>query len=307
MPTIPKGFRETNFISSSKRPAASRKLKAGSVATTLYIKTQNRDSFSSQTLELGTGFLKGEGYKLPFTSHLVELRKAIKQVLLFFLIAFILSYIFSEKIYGILLKPFVEISSSGTIIYTNLTEAFVTYIELSFFAALLLTLPVLCFQILSFSILALAKNERRFAYFLASMMPLLFISGVLIAYFYAFPAAWRFFLSFESSNYAGLGISLKLYPKIEEYLALSIQIMLAFGIAFQLPVMLVLLTKLNLLSIKTLKAHRRIVIVMIFIIAAIITPPDALSQIILGSFMIFLYEASIILCSLLANTNNAKI
>lgn len=242
--------------------------------------------------------------KTPFLSHLAELKKVIKRVLLFFFGTFILSYIFSEKIYGLLLRPFVKLAVLGSreIIYTSLTEAFVTYIELSFFVALLLSLPFLCFQILAFTIPALSKNERQFAYFLAGMMLLLFIAGISAAYFYAFPAAWKFFLSFENSNYAGLGISLKLYPKIEEYLALSVQIMLAFGIAFQLPVMLVFLTRLKLLSIKTLRKHRRLVIVIIFVIAAIITPPDALSQIILASFMILLYEASIVLCSWLART-----
>lgn len=239
--------------------------------------------------------------KANFAFHFAALKNTIKRVLLFFLCMFGLSYFYAEEIYGVLLKPFVnEAGVRRDIIYTSLTEAFVTYIELAFFTALLITMPFLSMQVLFFTMPALKKAERHFAYFIASMIPMLFILGVLMAYFYAFPAAWKFFLSFERANYARLGIALKLYAKLEEYLSLSVQIMLAFGITFQLPVLLVFLTKAKLLSIRTLKESRRIVIVIIFIIAAIITPPDALSQIILASFMIVLYEISIMLCSLLA-------
>ncbi len=240
--------------------------------------------------------------QLALVEHFVELRKVVLRVALFFLCAFVVSYVYAEEIFGILLKPFVSSMSTldhREIIYTSLTEAFVVYIQLAFFTALLVTLPCLCFQIFAFVMPALSNKEKKFACVLLCMVPLLFVAGVLTAYLYAFPAAWKFFLSFEKPNYAHLGLPLKFYVKLEEYLALAVEVMLAFGFAFQIPAVLVFLNRVGVLPIKTLRAQRKLVIVLIFIVAAVITPPDALSQIILASVMIMLYELSIFLCILL--------
>jgi sec-independent protein translocase protein TatC len=187
-------------------------------------------------------------------------------------------------------------------VYTELTEAFVTYLELAMFVAILVTIPFAFIQAFAFALPGLKPKEKRYAYLLLLSVPSLFLIGITIAYKYVFAAAWKFFLSFETSSG---GISIKLYPKISEYLHLALQIMFSFGIAFQLPVVLILLNKIGLITVEMLRANRRIVIVIIFAIAAVVTPPDAMSQIILASIMILLYEISILGCRALnGKTNN---
>jgi sec-independent protein translocase protein TatC len=238
---------------------------------------------------------------LTFKKHFIELKRHIVRSAVFFILSFTASYIYSKEIFSFLLEPLLECcgDSITEIVYTELTEAFVTYLELAFFVAMLVTIPFLFVQIFMFALPGLKRNEKKFAYLLLLSVPSLFIIGITIAYKYVFAAAWRFFLSFESSITTAQGISIKLYPKISEYLHLALQIMFSFGIAFQLPVILILLNKIGLLSLWALRSNRRIVIVIIFSIAAVVTPPDAMSQIILASIMIFLYEISILGCMIL--------
>lgn len=237
--------------------------------------------------------------KNTILEHLKDLKKAVFRILIFFFTAFCLSYFYKEEIYALLLKPFIQNLShleNRQIIYTNLSEAFVVYIQLSFFMALFLTVPFFLSQILYFISPGLLKKERKFAYICIFLIPMLLIVGVLFAYFYAFPVAWKFFLSFEQNNSKVLGIPLLLYVRMQDYLSLCVQIMIAFGLTFQLPAMIIILYKLKLISIKALRAQRRIVVVIAFGVAAIITPPDAMSQIILALIMILLYEISIYIC-----------
>ncbi len=239
---------------------------------------------------------------LPLKVHLLELKRRILQSAGFFIIMFIASYVYSEEIFAFLLEPLLECCGGGSreMIYTELTEGFVTYLELAFFVSVLVTIPFAAMQIFLFALPGLKSTERKYAYLLLVSIPSLFLMGITIAYEYVFAASWKFFLSFENSIKAGNSeISIKLYPKISEYLHLALQIMFAFGIVFQLPIILILLNKIGLLTVQTLKANRRIVIVIIFAIAAIVTPPDAMSQIILASIMILLYEVSIVICGVL--------
>ncbi|NRA73338.1 MAG: twin-arginine translocase subunit TatC [Rickettsiales bacterium] len=234
---------------------------------------------------------------LPFKTHFLELRRHITRVAVFFVLIFMASYIYAKEIYMFLLNPLLKCCGGNReIVYTQLTEAFMTYLELAFFIALLVTIPFLFMQIFIFALPGLKSHEKKYAYLLLCAVPSLFLIGITISYKYILIAAWKFFLSFETSANVENAISIKLYPKISEYLHLATQIMFSFGIAFQLPVILILLNKIGLLTVNTLKKNRRIVIVLIFAIAAIITPPDALSQIILASIMILLYEISILGC-----------
>ena len=246
--------------------------------------------------------------ELPFKIHFLELHRLVIQTSAFFLCTLIASYVYAKEIYIFLLRPLLECCGEGKreMVYTELTEVFITYLELAFFVAMLVTIPFLFIQILVFALPGLKPMEKKYAYLLLCSIPSLFLIGIIIAYKYAFAAAWKFFLSFESSMHAGSGVSIKLYPKISEYLHLALQIMFSFGIAFQLPVILIFLNKTGLLTVSTLKQNRRIVIVLIFAIAAVITPPDALSQIILASIMILLYEISIFGCMMSNEVKKVK-
>lgn len=233
--------------------------------------------------------------KYQFKEHLGELRSRLIAIGVFFILAFLFSYYFSEEIFRILLKPLAEISDNDErrMIYTGLTEAFFTYINLSTFAALCLSLPLISLQAYLFLRPGLYKPERFLAGSLFFFSPLLFILGGLFVYYLVMPKAWEFFLSFEVRDSA---IPLMLEAKISEYLGLIVKLIMAFGLAFQMPIILILLTMFGLMSSEILAKRRRIAIVIIFIIAGIITPPDILSQIALALPMLLLYEISIAFC-----------
>jgi len=235
---------------------------------------------------------------LTFAEHFCELKNRTLYVLSFFLCAFICSYYFADKIYAFLLSPLANYYASqgkhGSIIYTGLTEAFFTYLRLSFISAVFFTVPIFTMNFFAFIAPALKKEEKKIAVTILIAMPILFLLGAFIAYYFVFPSAWPYFLSFENSSLGDL--SIKSETRISEYLTLSTQIILAFGITFQLPIAIALLNKFSLISIKTLRSQRRLAIVIIFIVAAVITPPDIFSQVVLAGIMILLYEFSILLC-----------
>ena len=244
--------------------------------------------------------------RLTLTEHLLEMRKRMLLVLLVFLTTFCLGYFLSAEIYKFLLKPlanyYAKEGEQGRVIYTGLTEAFFSYLKLASYFAIFCTLPFCAIQIYLFIAPALGGNAKAFLMPCLFITPLLFISGALVAYYWIFPNAWQFFLGFETGGQSS-NLPIKLEARVSEYLALSIEIMIGFGIAFQLPLFLVTLTKLNLISIGSLKKKRRLAVVIIFIIAAIITPPDILSQFILAGIMIVLYELSILSCTFLQSKN----
>lgn len=223
-----------------------------------------------------------------------------------FCAAFGICYYFSEEIYKFLLSPLAEIAnqperlhgpnSSVTLIYTGLTETFVVYLKVAFLGAILLSSPFFVWQLYMFIAPGLYLNEKKAFFPYLISVPILFLLGCAIVYYYVFPLAWQFFVSFEYDGSKPGTLPIEFMPSVSEYLDLVVQFMFAFGIAFQLPAILTLLCHIGFLDHKVLVKKRRFSIVLIFIAAAILTPPDVLSQIGLAIPMLFLYELSILTC-----------
>lgn len=242
----------------------------------------------------------------PLLAHLVELRRRFIWSLLAVIAGFVVCYCFAPEIYGFLVRPLAQVTEGEhrRLIYTGLTEAFLTYVKLALWAGCFLAFPIIASQIWMFVAPGLYKNERSaFIPFLVAT-PVLFITGAALAYYFVFPMAWKFFLSFEMPASAN-GMPIQLEARVSEYLSLSMTIIFAFGLAFQLPVILILLTRVGLLSARKLSQFRRYAIVLIFIIAAVITPPDVISQISLALPLMVLYELSILGAKWVEKTRSA--
>lgn len=237
--------------------------------------------------------------RAPIIAHLVELRKRLMIALLALFAAFIGCYLYADTLFAILAHPLKEAfgdDETRRMIFTGLPEAFITKIKLSMFAAFLVSFPVLAAELYLFIMPGLYRSEKKIVLPLVTAAPALFYAGAALAYFYIFPLAWEFFVSFEHGSMQGLGLPVHLEARMSEYLALIMQIMLAFGLSFQLPVLLILLARVGIVSAGGLAKSRRYAIVILLTIAAVLTPPDVLSQIGLFIPLYFLYEISIIGC-----------
>jgi len=246
----------------------------------------------------------------PWSAHWGELRNRLLWCIAVYLVCFGLSLYGAEYIYRFLTAPLLQAfhlshQTHAQLIYTSLTEAFSTYIRLALYVAWGLGLPFFLFQLYRFVAPGLYPHERGkiLPYLIAG--PVLFICGCWLCYTHIFPLAWQFFLSFEISATPG-AMPISLMPKMSEYLSLVVQCMIAFGLAFQLPVVVVMLGHLGILSAQTLVKKRKYAIILIFAIAAVITPPDALSQIGLAVPMMVLYEGAIVGVKLLEKKRRQK-
>jgi sec-independent protein translocase protein TatC len=237
-----------------------------------------------------------EETRAPLIEHLIELRQRLLYALVGLICTFFVTYYFAEEIFGFLVAPLADqLEGQGRrMIFTALTETFFTYIKVAFFAALFLSFPIIANQLYKFIAPGLYSNEKGafLPYLIAS--PILFFLGGAMLYFFIMPLAWSFLLSFETAGVAG-GLPIELEAKVGEYLGLVMKLIFAFGIFFQMPVVLTLCARAGLVSAATLAKRRKYAVVIMFALAAILTPPDVISQLGLAGPGLILYEISILM------------
>ena len=251
--------------------------------------------------------MNNEKKQNTFVEHLTELRSRLFKSVIFLFIFFVICYFFAEDIYNFLVKPYAEAVKDDDIdrrlIFTALHETFLTYLKVAFFSAIFVSSPIILTQIWFFIAPGLYKNEKLalLPYLIAT--PTLFLIGGLLVYYLVMPMAIKFFLTFETTAQFN-NLPIQLEAKVNEYLSLIMRLIFAFGISFQLPVLLSLLARVGFVDSIYLRKRRKYVVVIIFIVAAVLTPPDPITQIGLGIPLLILYELSILSVKLIEKKKN---
>jgi sec-independent protein translocase protein TatC len=226
--------------------------------------------------------------KLPFTEHLEELRNRLIVCFVAVGIGFVAAYGFKEKLFDILVMPLKSVLETGdTMIFTNLPEAFFTYLKVAFLAGAILAAPVLIYQFWMFVAPGLYRKERRILFPIIILSTFFFIGGALFGYFIVFPWGFKFFLGFATDV-------IRPMPTMREYLSFASKLLIAFGLSFELPIVITFMARLGLVTVPFLKKHRKYALLLFFVGAAILTPPDVVTQIMMAFPLMALYELSII-------------
>jgi sec-independent protein translocase protein TatC len=231
--------------------------------------------------------------KLPLTAHLQELRKRLVLSFIAIGIGFFVCYALKESLFDILASPLINkvMPSGGSLIFTSVAEAFFTYMKVAFIAGLILASPFVLYQVWAFVAPGLYQKEKRYVIPFVLGGSLFFAMGILFGYYVALPIVFRFLIGYATDF-------IKPMPSMKEYLSFSIKFLLIFGLVFEFPVVLVLLTKIGVINAKMLARQRKYAILLIFIFAAVMTPPDLISQVLMALPLMGLYELSILFSKL---------
>jgi sec-independent protein translocase protein TatC len=238
--------------------------------------------------------------KQPFMTHLEELRRRLIACAIAIGIGFVVCYFFSERLFQILVMPLkANMPEGDRLIFTNLPEMFFTYLKTAILAGALLVSPVLFYQIWMFIAPGLYQNERRFAIPFVVFSTMLFVGGSLFGYFIVFPFGFRFFLGFANDYIQAL-------PSVKQYFSFAIKLLLAFGVVFELPVVMFFLARMGLVTSDLLRRNRKYAILLTFVMASILTPPDVITQLMMAGPLIILYEISIFIAKIAGKRRAAK-
>jgi len=226
--------------------------------------------------------------KIPFTSHLEELRNRLIASFIAIGVGAVISFAFKERLFNILVRPLIKVMEEGdTLIFTGLPEAFFTYLKVALLAGIILASPVILYEFWMFVAPGLYKKERRLMGPIVLLSSFFFIAGALFGYFIVFPWGFKFFLGFATETIRPL-------PSMKEYFSFSAKLLLAFGLVFELPLVLTFLARLGIVSVDFLKRNRKYALLLFFIGAAVLTPPDVVTQVMMAVPLMVLYEISII-------------
>ena len=229
-----------------------------------------------------------EDEKAPFQSHLEELRSRMIWSFAAIGVGFVGAYFFKEKLFELLMKPLTDVMGEGDkLIFTNLPEAFFVYLKTAFLAGVLVASPVVLYQFWKFVGPGLYEKERRVLLPVVFLCSFFFIGGALFGYFIVFPFGFQFFLGFATEY-------IKPLPSMKEYFGFASKVLIAFGVVFELPLIITLFARLGFVSVDFLKKNRKYAILLFFVGAAILTPPDVVTQVLMALPLMVLYEISIV-------------